>query len=205
MLKVQGAELVDPANIENDKQLGETEIEVLLYEFKADLNAYLSALSPDSRVHSMEEVIAFNAKHHERTMPYFLQERLVQAQAKGPLTEEAYVKALAANHRLSREEGIDAALVKNNLDAIVAPSGDPAWLIDLVNGDSSGGGGCTSPAAVAGYPHITVPAGLVFGLPVGLSFFGTAWSEPTLIRLAYAFEQATHARRAPRFLRTVEV
>src|SRR5690606_3346989 len=126
--------------------------------------------------------------------PIFGQERMEQAQAKGPLTEEAYQEALAANLRRTRTEGIDRVLAEHNLVAIVAPSGDPAWLIDTINGDAPGGGGCTSPAAAAGYPHITVPAGLARGLPVGLSFFGAAWSEPVLLRLAYAFEQATKFR-----------
>jgi len=205
VLKNLGAELVDPANIETEKQLGEHEIEVLYYEFKADLNAYLSTLGPGAPVHTMEEVIAFNEKNREQVMPYFGQEQMLKAQEKGPLTEEAYLKALETGQRLARAEGIDATLQKHNVQALVAMSGDPAWLIDFVNGDSSGGGSCTTPAAVAGYPHITVPAGQVCGLPVGLSFFGGAWSEPVLIKLAYAFEQATKARCAPQFLSTVMV
>ncbi len=136
-------------------------------------------------------------------MPFFGQEHMLKAQAKGPLTEEAYQKALESDLRLSRLEGIDLTLTKHNLNALVAPSGDPAWLVDFVNGDAPGGGGCTSPAAVAGYPHITVPAGFVRGLPVGISFFGTAWSEPTLIRIAYAFEQASQRRRPPQYLPSV--
>lgn len=202
-LKNLGAELVDPANIETEKKLAEHEIEVLYYEFKADLNAYLATLGPGAPVHTMEEVIAFNEKNREQAMPYFGQEHMLKAQEKGPLTEEAYLKALESGQRLARAEGIDAVLQKHNVQALVAMSGDPAWLIDFVNGDSSGGGSCTTPAAVAGYPHITVPAGQVCGLPVGLSFMGGAWSEPVLIKLAYAFEQATKARRAPQFLNTV--
>jgi amidase len=204
LMKSAGAELVDPASVETSGKLGPTEIEVLYYEFKADLNAYLSALGPEAPVHSLEEVIAFNKRNHERTMPLFGQEHMLKAQEKGPLTDEAYRKALETNHRLSRAEGIDAVIAQHRLDAFVAPSGDPAWLVDVVNGDSYGGGGCTSLPAVSGYPHITVPAGMVRGLPVGISFFGPAYSEPVLLRLAYAFEQATRARCAPRFLPTVQ-
>jgi amidase len=204
-LQSLGVVLVDPANLEADQKLADakTELEVLRYEFKADLDAYLGNLGPDAPVHSMAEVIAFNEKNRERVMPHFGQERMIESQAKGPLTDEAYLKALETNHRLMREEGIDQVLKAYDLQALVAHSGDPAWLVDYVNGDAPGGGGCTTPAAVAGYPHITVPAGLVYGLPVGISFFGAAWSEPVLIRLASAFEQATHARSAPRFLPTV--
>ena len=137
-------------------------------------------------------------------MPYFGQERMIKAQAKGALTDEKYLKALELNHRLARTEGIDATLQKHHLDAIVAPSGAPAWLVDYVNGDC-GEGGSSSPAAVAGYPSITVPAGQVWGLPVGISFIGTAWSEPLLLRLAYAFEQATHARLPPQYLSSVNL
>lgn len=199
-----GAELIDLAAPLPDDEIGEHEIEVLLYEFKADLNAYLAALGPGAPVRSMAEVIAFDEAHTNQVMPYFGQERMLQAQAKGPLTEETYVNALATSKRLAGAEGIDKALAAQRLDAIVAPTTGPAWPIDLVNGDHSIGS-CTTPAAVAGYPHITVPAGFVFGLPVGLSFFAGAWSEPTLLRLAYAFEQATQAWRAPSFLPTVNL
>ncbi len=198
-LRRQGAVLVDPANIETEDQLGKTEIEVLYYDFKADLDAYLGGLGPEAQVHSLADVVAFNERNRERVMPHFGQEHMLKALAKGPLTDEAYLKALETSHRLARAEGIDATLQKHSLDAIVAPTGGPAWLVDFVNGDTPGGGGCSSAPAVAGYPHITVPAGLVDGLPVGISFFGAAFSEPVLIRLAYAFEQATLARRAPVF------
>ena len=198
-----GAEVVDLAAPLPDDEFGEAELEVLLVEFKAGLNAYLAGLGPSAPVRSLEEIIAFNERNHERAMPYFGQERMLAAQTKGPLTDETYLKARQECLRLSRAEGIDMALAKQKLDAIVAPTTGPAWLIDLVNGDHYSGS-CTSPAAVAGYPHITVPAGFVFGLPVGLSFFASAWQEPMLIKLAYAFEQASQARQAPRFLPTVD-
>jgi amidase len=198
LLKAQGAELIDPVSLETEKY-EESEYEVLLYEFKADLNVYLGSLGTQVQVHSLEEVIAFNERHKERVMPYFGQERMLKAQAKGPLSDEAYQKALADNLRLSRTEGIDAVLQTQRLDAIIAPTGGPAWPTDWVNGDHYGGS-CSSAPAVAGYPHITVPAGYVFGLPVGLSFFASAWQEAALIRLAYAFEQAAQVRQPPRFL-----
>ncbi len=205
ILKSQGAELVDPVDLKTADAIGPHEIEVLYYEFKHDLNAYLAALGPQAQVHSMEEVIAFNERNRERAMPYFGQERFEIAIKKGPLTDEAYQKALAAGRRLAREEGIDRALKEHRLDAIVAPSGGPAAITDYVTGCHSPGGDCTTLPAVAGYPHITVPAGLVHGLPVGLSFFAGAYAEPVLFRLAYAFEQAAQARRAPAFLETTAI
>jgi amidase len=180
------------------------EFEVLLFEFKADLNRYLSELEPGASVHSLQEVIAFNQAHAAEEMPYFGQDIMEKAQAKGSLTDPKYRKALATCRRLSRAEGIDFTLRKFRVDALVAPTGNPAWPTDLVNGDHFTGGSSTLPA-VAGYPHITVPMGLVFGLPVGVSFFAGAWSEPTLIKLAYAYEQATRLRQPPRFLPTLEL
>ena len=201
-LRDAGAVIVDPAAIETATQIDEPEYEVLLYEFKADLNAYLAGLGPEAPVHSLADVIAYNEANRDRVMPYFGQEHMLMAQACGPLTEEKYLRALADCRRLARDEGIDATLAKHHLDAIVAPSGGPAWLTDYVNGDHYAGGSST-PAAVAGYPSITVPAEYVCGLPVGLSFIGPAWSEPVLIRYAYAFEQATQVRKPPEFRASV--
>jgi amidase len=202
VLRDLGAEIVDPANITTEKALDEPELAVLLYEFKADLNAYLAALGPRAPVHSLAEVIAFNEKHAGRVMPYFGQEIMLMAQEKGPLTEPAYIEALAACRRLARDEGIDATLAEHRLDALIAPTGGPAWLTDYLCHASSHTN--STAAAVAGYPHITVPAGAIWGLPVGLSFIGPAWSEPALIRFAYAFEQATRVRRPPQFRATVD-
>jgi amidase len=198
-----GAEIVDPANIESDGKWDKGELEVLLYEFKADLNAYLAGLDPAVAVHSLEELIAFNEKNKAEVMPFFGQERFLAAQKKGPLSQKRYLSALVKNHRLSRAEGIDAVLFKHNLDALVCPTGGPAWLTDWVNGDHYSGPDTSSAAAVAGYPHITVPAGYLFGLPVGVSFIGAAWQEPRLIKVACAFEQASQARQAPQFLPTL--
>jgi amidase len=201
VLKREGAEIVDPADLPSHGKWGEPEMEVLLYEFKADLTAFLAA-RPGARVRSLADVIAFNEKNAAREMPYFAQEIMVNAQKKGPLTEKAYLDALALCRKLSRAEGIDAVTANYKVQAIVAPTTGPAWVTDWLNGDHDTGG-CSTPAAVAGYPHITVPAGFVHGMPVGISFFGPAWSEPALVKIAYAFEQARQARRPPEFLPTV--
>ncbi|GAB4460315.1 MAG: amidase [Anaerolineales bacterium] len=201
-----GAVIIDPADVPNFNKFGASEMEVLHYEFKADLNRYLKSLPAEARVHSLEDVIRFNEENAGRVMPYFGQEHMLAAQAKGSLREKKYRDALARNLRLSRREGIDRVMRQHKLDALVTPSGGPAWVVDLVNGDSHADDiESTSPAAVAGYPHITVPAGYVFGLPVGISFIGKAWQEADLIRYAYAFEQATQYRRAPGFLPTARL
>jgi amidase len=204
VLKDAGAVLVDPADVPHVGEYDESEFTVLLYEFKADLNAYLAALGTGARVKTLADVIAFNERTAEREMPYFGQEILTMAQEKGALTDAAYTEALARNQRLSRAEGIDAVMDQHRLDAIVAPTGNPAWPIDLVNGDHFLGG-CSTPPAVAGYPHVTVPAGVVRGLPVGLSFIGRAWSDAKLINLAFAYEQASRVRRPPTFRQTADM
>jgi amidase len=197
-----GATIVDPTDMKTSNQYGDSEFEVLLYEFKADLNAYLAQLAPNVQSRTLADLIRFNEDNRDRELKYFGQEIFLQAQEKGPLTSAAYRKALAKNHRLSRSEGIDAVMKQHRLDAMIAPTGAPVWTTDLVNGDHYTGG-YSSASAVSGYPHITVPAGTVFGLPVGLSFFAGAWSEPALLKYAFAFEQATKARKPPAFLKTV--
>lgn len=201
VMKKQGATLVDPADIETFGKFDDTELLVFMYELKADLNAYLARLA-DSPVRTLKDVIDFNERNRTKEMPYFGQDLFIKSEGKGPLMEKEYVDALAKNHQLARTEGIDALMDKHKLDAIVAPTGGPAWLTDLINGDHVAGGSSNA-AAVAGYPNINVTAGFVSGLPVGISFFGRAWSEPALIKLAYSFEQATKARQAPRFLRSI--
>ena len=206
IMKQLGAEIIDPANLPNSDTFGETEFEVLLYEFKHGLNSYLSSLGPRSRVHSLEEVIKFNEENKDRIMPHFGQEQMLAAHEKGSLSSKKYRQALSRNRRLTRREGINAIIKRKRLDAIVVVSGGPAWLIDLANGDPrSWDMESTSPAAVAGYPHITVPGGHLFSLPVGISFFSKAWSEPTLLRIAYSFEQAMMKRKPPKFLPTADI
>ena len=203
VMKAKGAIIVDPADIPHLGAYDDSELEVLMYEFKADLEAYLATLGPDAPVKSLRAIIEFNEKHRDREMPFFGQDILHEAQTKGSLTTPAYRRALARNRRLARA-GLDAVMVKHRLDALIAPTMEkPAWVIDLINGDPPGAGSARPPA-VAGYPHVTVPMGFVRGLPVGLSFIGRAWSEPRLIALAHAFEQATRHRKPPRFRPTAE-
>jgi amidase len=199
VMKDRGATIVDPADIPKLGDLDKPEFEVLLYEFKADLNAYLAARGVGGPAGTLEDLIKYNEDHRAVEMPYFGQELFTMAEEKGPLTSPDYLEALASSKRLSRDEGIDALMREHKLDAIIAPTGGPSWPIDVVNGDHFTGGS-SSPAAVSGYPNITVPLGYVFGLPVGMSFFAGAYAEPALIKIAYAFEQATHARHAPLFL-----
>ena len=201
VLKARGATLIDLPELPNASKYGQSEYDVLLYEFKADMAAYLAEFAPNLPIKSLADIITFNEKNRDRVMPYFAQEHMARAAAKCGLDSKEYLDALANNLKFSREEGIDKALQDSQLDALVAPSGSPAWLTDFIRGDNSGGG-FSSPAAVAGYPHITVPAGFVSGLPVGISFVGTAWSEPKLIAMAYAFEQASKHRRAPGYLKS---
>jgi amidase len=196
-MKQHGAIIVDPADLDSHGKFDSTELTVLMYELKADLNAYLAGRPGAPQ--SLQEIISFNERNKEKEMPYFGQDLFVRAEAKGPLTSKEYLDVLEANHRFSRKEGIDALMDQYHLDAIMAPTAGPTWVNDYATGDHSVGGSSNA-AAVAGYPDISVPAGFVFGLPVGISFFGRAWSEPTLLKIAYGFEQTIKARKPPQFL-----
>jgi amidase len=202
-MKRAGAEIVDPADIPTIGKFDESEFTVLLYELKADLAAYLERRG-NSSVKNLKDVIEFNERNRAGEMPYFGQDIFLKSEQKGPLSTQEYLDALALNHRLSRTEGIDFVMDKFKLDALVAPTAGPAWVTDLINGDHAAGGSSSAPA-VAGYPNINVTAGHLWGLPVGISFFGRAWSEPTLLKIAYGFEQLTKARQKPRFFPTIEV
>jgi amidase len=202
VMKKQGAILIDPADIETLGKFDDSESTVFMYELKADLNAYLARLGPGAPVKTLKDIIEFNERNRDKEMPYFGQDMFLKSQTKGSLTEKEYLDAVAKNRQMTRVDGIDAVMDKNRLDAMVAPTGGPAWITDLVTGDHFSGGSSNA-AAVAGYPNINITAGSISGLPVGISFFGRAWSEPTLIKVAYAFEQATKARQAPKFLPSV--
>lgn len=206
VLRMLGATVIDPVNLPNLKAFARAHSKVLFYEFKADLNGYLAGLGRRARVRSMDDVIAFNKDHSTRVLAHFGQEYMIEANGMGSLNSAAYKHDLARGQRLMGSAGIDAVLKRHKLDALICPSGGPAYLIDLVNGDASA---CdvnsTTAAAVAGYPHITVPAAQIAGLPIGLSFFSGAWRERTLIRLAFAYEQATQARLTPQFKATAQV
>lgn len=203
IMKSKGSTIVDPTDITIISDLSEPEYLVLLYDFKHDLNEFLPKFVPDNLPQTLNDLIEFNNQNKEKVMPYFGQEIFKMAEEKGPLSSDEYKSALEKCHKLAREEGIDKVMQENQLDAIIAPSGGPAWFIDYINGDHSTGGS-SSPAAIAGYPNITIPAGYVFGLPVGISFFGQRFQEPTLLKLAYAFEQASKARQPPKFLNTIK-
>ncbi len=202
-MKRAGAEVVDPADIPTIGKFDESELTVFYYELKADLAAYL-ARRGSSSVRNLKDVIEFNELNRRREMPYFGQDIFLKSEQKGPLSSKEYLDALALNHQLSRTEGLDFVMDKFKLDALVAPTAGPAWLTDLINGDHAAGGSSSAPA-VAGYPNINVTAGYLWGLPVGISFFGRAWSEPTLLKIAYGFEQLTRARQKPRFLPTIDI
>jgi amidase len=205
-----GATIVDPADAPSLEAYGASSAEftVLLYEFKAELNAYLATREPNPRFpnaakpRTLAELIAFNEAVRDVELRYFGQEIFLLAEETPGLDDAAYREAKAEARRLGREEGIDAVLDRYNLDALVAPTGSPAWTTDLVNGDLFLGAS-SGLAAVAGYPLITVPAGYAFGLPIGITFMGRAYSEPTLIKLAYAFEQVSKFRRPPQFLPSI--
>ena len=204
LLRENGAVLIDPVKIDGLDKVGHSENTVLLYELKADMKKYLEHRGPKTKMKTLADLIKFNKEHAKEEMPYFGQELFLQSEKKGSLTDKEYIDALEQDHNITRKEGIDKVMKEHNLDALVSPTDSPAWMSDLVDGDHFLGGSSTL-AAVAGYPHITVPAGFVFGLPIGISFFGKAWSEPILLKIAYAYEQASMARKAPKFLPTVDL
>ena len=203
VLKAQGAVLVENLQIPNRDKYANTELTVLLHEFKDGVAQYLAAFQPDAPVKNLQDLIAWNSAHAAQAMPFFDQELVVQAQATTGLDSKDYVEALTTNHRYSRAEGLDALFAEHRLDAVVTATGNPAWRIDHILGDFSQRAGFTAPFAVAGYPHITVPMGLAAELPVGLSFGALAWQDAKLLGLAHAYEQASRMRRAPRFLADV--
>ncbi len=204
VLRKKGAVLIDPVEIEAIGKVDDSEMTVMMYELKADMKKYLEHRGPETKMHSLKDLIEFNDKHAKEEMPYFGQELFLRSEKTGSLKDKKYIDALAKDHRLTRKEGIDAVMDKFHLDALVSPTDGPAWMTDLVDGDHFLGGS-SQLAAVAGYPHITVPAGFVFGLPIGISFYGRAWSENVLLKIAYGFEQATKVRKPPRYLKTADL
>jgi len=204
VMKNEGVSIVDPADLETFGKFDESESLVLDYELKADMEKYLARRGPASPMKTLKDLIDFNNQNAAKEMPYFGQDIFLRAEKRGPLSSREYIDALEKNHRLTKNEGIDAIMDKHKLDALIAPTGGPAWVTDLITGDHFGGGSSNA-AAVAGYPNINVTAGSMFGLPVGISFFGRAWSEPTLLKITFAFEQATKARRTPKFLPTADL
>jgi amidase len=204
VMRGAGAMVIDIPTVEAWREMGRPSGSIMRYEFKADLNAYLAGLGPDAPVKTLEEIIAFNEANADREMPWFQQEILIQCQERGPLTDPEYGEALAEVMRLSRNEGIDAVMDEHNLDAIVAPTGSPAWTSDPINGDRYHMGS-SSPAAISGYPNISVPMGAFMELPVNISIWGRAWSEPRLLGIAFAYEQLTQHRRKPRFIPTLDL
>lgn len=203
VLRAQGAVLVDVEEIPNTAKYAESELTVLLFELKDSLPKYLARYAPGARIQNLADVIAFNEQNASQELRYFGQELFVMAQAKGDVNSQEYLEALRNNHTFAREQGIDRVMAEHRLDALVAPTGELSWLTDFIRGDASGNS-FTSPAAVAGYPHITVPAGFILGLPCGMSFVGQAWSEPALIAMAYAYEQASRRRRSPPYARAAD-
>ena len=202
-LRLEGATVVDPVSLDAASWNDNLPLLVLEYEFKDGLNAYLASLGEGAPVRSLADIIEFNRQNADLEMPHFGQERMIASQERGPLTDPAYLEAVQTIQRAMREDGIDALMDRHGLDAIVAPSRGPAWKTDHILGDRLGGGSSAGPAAIAGYPHITVPMGQVSGLPVGLSFFGKRWSEPVLLGLAHGYEQTTNHRVTPSFRATV--
>jgi amidase len=201
-MRSAGATVVDIPEVDAWRRMGRPSGVVMRYEFKADLNAYLAGLGPDAPVKTLEEIIAFNEANADRELPFFQQETMRQAQERGPLTEPEYLEALAEARRLSRDEGIDRVMEDHELDAIVAPTGSPAWTTDLINGDRYHMGS-SSPAAISGYTNISVPMGFFRELPVNISIWGRAWSEPQLLAIAFAYEERTQHRRRPKFIPTL--